>query len=835
MVNRSRLRIITSLRWMLVILAGVAGSGFWWMRRRGRRVDPPADAVLLLPAPTADPLPVLPAPAEAELPPQAPPVTTAPRVEPWHWLLFAACIIVCAALLMILPRPYNTGILVALVLSGVLIAARMYLVQAAVGLVRGVRAAVRWIRRMTTTSHDWLVARGVITGRVALIGAVILFGIGAFYAQPGRSEIWNNNTADLERGLVFFALGLLLCWLGVYLHPDKPEVQAISDRTLTPDRTRWRLVGAGVAVLWFVAEVSGKLLADVLPLEVSHHWQFVGLIAGIGMVIVGLGGVTVPAARRWLETLDYRTVVILLLLTLLALGVRFWQLEDAMRLFVDELNFVAPLMEFWYEDDLPLLRPFSSTIAFPYLYPYMEAQLVALLGRTFTGLRAVSVIFGALTVPALYGLAQAVFNRRVALVAALLLAVFPPHIHFSRLALNNIAEPLFGTLAFAFVLRGMQSNRRLDYAIGGAALGLTQYFYEGGRLLYPPLMVAWCGLAFVLARHQIRRHWRGILIAALAALIVAAPVYYTLIALDMSPTRRLDQVGLNGEYWQRLASRAALDPYVDHLIESVLVYFNLPEGSRFYGGPDALVLPLLVPLLMLGLALVVYRWRRAGALLLVLWIAVTSLGNSLMVASAYATRYVVVFPALVLLIAVGLDETLRMVWPERRVNGRLVLLALVTGVLVVGQADYYFGPQLTAFNRQIRMKLDGNDALLRSLHFPPTTQIHIIAEPVFGAIYARSMMSYFNDDYYVNVITPGELDEHYLRIISRDRDNAFFLESTDMQSLELIREQFALGRPQGSPYELPPHRELVLFYAPCCLTGAGVIPEETPAPEVSVP
>jgi hypothetical protein len=57
--------------------------------------------------------------------------------------------------------------------------------------------------------------------------------------------------------------------------------------------------------------------------------------------------------------------------------------------------------------------------------------------------------------------------------------------------LNNIADPLFGTLAFAFIGRGLLHGRRTDFAIGGAMLGLTHYFYEGGRLLYMPLALAW--------------------------------------------------------------------------------------------------------------------------------------------------------------------------------------------------------------------------------------------------------------------------------------------------------------------------------------------------------
>ena len=124
----------------------------------------------------------------------------------------------------------------------------------------------------------------------------------------------------------------------------------------------------------------------------------------------------------------------------------------------------------------------------------MQAWGVGLLGRNLEGLRILSVIVGTLGIPALYFLAKELFDRKTALLAALMPGRFPPHIQFSRIALNNIVDPLFGTLALAFLVRGLKYNRPLDYALSGAALGLTQYFYEGGRLLFPALILLIAGL-----------------------------------------------------------------------------------------------------------------------------------------------------------------------------------------------------------------------------------------------------------------------------------------------------------------------------------------------------
>jgi 4-amino-4-deoxy-L-arabinose transferase-like glycosyltransferase len=74
---------------------------------------------------------------------------------------------------------------------------------------------------------------------------------------------------------------------------------------------------------------------------------------------------------------------------------------------------------------------------------------------------------------------------------------FPPHIQFSRIALLHIADPLFGVLALWFLIRAIRSNRRLDWVLMGVSLGMTQYFFEAGRLFTGALILAWAALVLV--------------------------------------------------------------------------------------------------------------------------------------------------------------------------------------------------------------------------------------------------------------------------------------------------------------------------------------------------
>ena len=83
-----------------------------------------------------------------------------------------------------------------------------------------------------------------------------------------------------------------------------------------------------------------------------------------------------------------------------------------------------------------------------------------------------------------------------------------------------------------------------------------------------------------------------------------------------------------------------------------------------WGLSMALVLPYAVPALLLGVVFAAWRWRTPGVLPLI-WLLGTSAGNALLVESAVTARYVAAFPALALLIALGIGEALALLWPRR--------------------------------------------------------------------------------------------------------------------------------------------------------------------------
>ena len=91
---------------------------------------------------------------------------------------------------------------------------------------------------------------------------------------------------------------------------------------------------------------------------------------------------------------------------------------------------------------------------------YAAGGMAAALGNTLFALRLTAAFFGLLTVAATYWLGREMLaDRRIALLAAALLAVSFWHVLFSRLGFRVISQPLLMALAVAALFRGLRGGR----------------------------------------------------------------------------------------------------------------------------------------------------------------------------------------------------------------------------------------------------------------------------------------------------------------------------------------------------------------------------------------
>jgi hypothetical protein len=179
----------------------------------------------------------------------------------------------------------------------------------------------------------------------------------------------------------------------------------------------------------------------------------------------------------------------------------------------------------------------------------------------------------------------------------------------------------------------------------------------------------------------------------------------------------------------------------------------------------------------------------------------------LLAESGHMARFVVVFPAIVILVVFGLwHVAMRQKWI-------MLLLALL---LVVLQTRYYFGEHLDVYNEQRRQFLDYQDAMFRAAELPEGAQVCFIAETSPDLIMLTNMRDYLAPSLNICQLTPQEVNATYLDAL-KSSPRAFFVDPQDMKSVDNLYAHFgaSLVGPLSSPYDtVPPNRQYDLYLAP---------------------
>ncbi|MGB7415399.1 MAG: glycosyltransferase family 39 protein, partial [Thermosynechococcaceae cyanobacterium] len=145
------------------------------------------------------------------------------------------------------------------------------------------------------------------------------------------------------------------------------------------------------------------------------------------------------------------------------------------------------------------------------LYSYLSIPAIWLWGLNLFTTRLVNLVFGILTLPLLYLCVRSVFNRRIATLSTLLLAVLPWHVMMSRWGLESNLLPFFLLLGIYTVHLAFKSPHPKAWMVFALVpWAICFYAYGTSLLLVPPLLL----LIGVTYRQKILRHkwlWSGAL------------------------------------------------------------------------------------------------------------------------------------------------------------------------------------------------------------------------------------------------------------------------------------------------------------------------------------
>jgi len=159
----------------------------------------------------------------------------------------------------------------------------------------------------------------------------------------------------------------------------------------------------------------------------------------------------------------------LALLTILAAALRIIGLNSG--LWLDEIMFLLntvrhPLAE--------IVTVFPSDTQHPF-YSILARLSIVLFGEHPWSLRLPAMIFGTLSIPAIYMLGVAVSTQAEALIAAALLTVSYHHVWFSQNARGYTTLAFWALLSTMFLLEGIRTGRRRSYVLYAVAASLGIY------------------------------------------------------------------------------------------------------------------------------------------------------------------------------------------------------------------------------------------------------------------------------------------------------------------------------------------------------------------------
>ncbi len=284
---------------------------------------------------------------------------------------------------------------------------------------------------------------------------------------------------------------------------------------------------------------------------------------------------------------------------------------------------------------------FTSNAGNEPLFIYLMSATIGLLGHNVFGIRLAAVICGLFTVLFTYLWIRRAYNQRTALIAAALLAVNFWPLFLSRVGLRAASVPMLVSLAVWLYFRGIQNcpypphsgggplgaeagshkaKRLVPMTLAGIALGLSIYTYPASRVLPIVFFLFW-----ILHSLFSKKIHQPTLVALLTALVVMAPLAYTIATLPQAD-ERLQQLGgpvqalLNGNPEPALRyTRDTLGLFT--FGGDPIARYNLPGRPVFD--------PITGILFYFGLLWVIKHWRDPRNLFVLIWLPIGLLPSML--------------------------------------------------------------------------------------------------------------------------------------------------------------------------------------------------------------
>lgn len=309
----------------------------------------------------------------------------------------------------------------------------------------------------------------------------------------------------------------------------------------------------------------------------------------------------------------------------------------------------------------------------PGFYVYLDIPFIALFGLNELAVRLPSALLGITTVLLVYLLARKIFDsENVGLFSALLLAVSPWHIHFSRGAWETNVATFFITLGVWTFIKGLNSNMWLFISL--VAFIASAYTYQSPRLIVPLLLLI---LLTKYWKYLIPR-WKSLIKYAIVLFILTLPIVFqfvsgagtarfaglsifsdsgTILRSNELRSEHQNIVGIASLFMHNKVTAytfSFLGHYLDHFTPEFLfidgdslIRNKVPDVGQFY----------LIESIFLAVGIFfAIKLRIKYTVILLIWILVGPVASALTYQTPHALRSLNIVIPLTILMGFGLDK-----------------------------------------------------------------------------------------------------------------------------------------------------------------------------------
>jgi 4-amino-4-deoxy-L-arabinose transferase-like glycosyltransferase len=321
------------------------------------------------------------------------------------------------------------------------------------------------------------------------------------------------------------------------------------------------------------------------------------------------------------------------------------------------------------------------------------ASSLKVVGFDIMGARFLATLFGAATVPVFYVFLRQAFDRETAFVGAAYLAAYHFHVHYSRMGLNNIGEPLVIALMLLFAWRAAVHGRPADFLLVGMVAGLSLYVSAGARIV-ALVLAAFMAFVALTKRGFLRANISnlGLMLAAYAA--VGLPLGLFWLKHQDQFMDRLNAVGIFQSGWFGFQveelGRSKIGVIWDQAKRSFGAFGYYKDRSLFYLAPIPLVDRVSLAPFVIGFLYALFHIRQERfVLLLLVFLGTVVTGGVLTIEPPMSQRLLPVVPAVCAFVAVGLVVICRTILRARPGFTRYAL-GIGIAILVAVNIQFYF-------------------------------------------------------------------------------------------------------------------------------------------------